>query len=66
MKKDLYPLIHSLEINANIDENKDQFSQLLREITTLYKNSKQQLEFTYLNSKPGLLLPIPSAKNFST
>ena len=65
-QRQLYPMMNSLGINTNIDKNKDQLSQLLREITMLYKNSKQRLEFLYLNSKPGILLPIPTAKNFST
>ena len=53
-------------INTNVGENRTQLSQLLRKLTTLYKNSKEELSFTYLNSKPEFLVPIPNAKNFTT
>ena len=65
-KPNPYPLLHSLGINTNLDENMETMSNLLSELVSLFKKSNKKLEFTHQNSKPGLLIAIPNAKNYSS
>ena len=65
-KPNPYPLLHSLGININLDKNMETMSNLLSELVSLFKKSNKKLEFTHRNSKPGILVSIPNAKNYST
>lgn len=55
-----YPMLHSLGI-TNLETQMPAVSNLLSELVSIHKKAKQKLEFTYCNSKPGLLVPIPNA-----
>ena len=65
-KPNPYPLLDSLGIDTDLDKNAITISNLMSELVTLHKKSNKKLEFTYRNGKPGLLVPIPNAKNFIT
>ena len=39
---------------------------LLLELVNLHKANERTMNFTYANSKPAMLVAIPTAKNYST
>ena len=64
-----FPLLKSLSIKTNLDDkiNEKQLVTLLTELVYLFKKSKKELNFIHHgNDEPGILIPIPRAKNYST
>ena len=62
-----YPLLNSLQIDTNFNNNQEQIENLLSELVSLYKNEKKSLEFTHRgNNRKGLLISIPRAKTYES
>ena len=63
-----YPLLKSLNIDTNLNSktNKEQIVNSLSELVYLFKRSGKELNFIRGNDKPGILIPIPRAKNYTT